>query len=264
MVLKKIALVVAVIGWFFSCSNHYEYEFIDKESTDDYPYIKSFDGLGFVKIYSVPIYDRTEDPNYDGSTETKSSEFSVSVYDRGSSNFINNTNSLYEVVEFGLETIINGKSILAQQGFGDHKYSYWVYNWNEIPFEDGVKGRIKLDFVLSNVSNAQVYDFSGVVPVTAKDLLTWILDVHMGYDWMVAGDYNFERIEGNKYKKGEFIKKYLVGEVGLEDLGDSFKLGIGEGNSELVPNQNNPWEASQRTYKSYDPTYLIYGGRAWY
>lgn len=104
----------------------------------------------------------------------------------------------------------------------------------------------------------------GVVPVTAKDMLTWMIAVHMGYDWMVAGDYTFKKLENGKYKKGEFINSYKLGLVGLSDLDDSFELEINDKNSELVPNQNNPWESSQGTFRSFDPTYLIFGEYTWY
>lgn len=161
MVLKKSVFIVLFLGLFFSCSKHFEYEYVNKENISFYDSINRYNIDHISVSYSISFYDRTDDVNYEGSTEAKANFFNVSLYDQIKSNHIFNTNDVYELLNLSLETSINGKALESKQSFGNKiMYSSWEYNWNEIPFEDGVTSRVKLNFVLSNVSNAQVYDFS--------------------------------------------------------------------------------------------------------
>lgn len=103
----------------------------------------------------------------------------------------------------------------------------------------------------------------GTVRVNTGDLVTWMMAVKLGYDWMIAGKYSFDM--SDEYRKGDIIAEILSGERDFASINSVFSEISHPENSELLkPNQNWPFESSQGFFKSYDPTYLIHGENVWY
>lgn len=157
MVLKYNLLVFIFLFILLGCSKHFYYEYSKDSGYTESTIVKIKDDLR-VK-YSIDFQDLTDDPNYDSSGNAKRSSFILSLFNLDESNFIQFSNSTYSLSKSELTLSIDNRDITTGDGIANENY-YWNVNWNDIPFVDGVTGRVKLEFVLSNVSNAQVYDFS--------------------------------------------------------------------------------------------------------